>query len=288
MNPKLLKQRFPQNWKVESAQLGILTAEAQASQNLAVLETYPLNPPYANAKVTRDIDRGNTTYLVEEPDLTKSDRTNLQRLKKILNEVLELKATELQSKQAAGSYLVNKCNEIFDYYRFGLDAETRKKMLYFVVRDNLGFGKVDALMHDPLIEDISCDGVNVPIYIWHRKFESIPTNIRFETAQELDTYALRLAYLCGSHVSIAQPLLDASLPDGSRINLTYGSEVTRKGSTFTIRKFKLDPFTVTDLVTFKSLSARDGSFLLVRSGKQSLHLGGRRNRSRQNHSCSTA
>ena len=77
---------------------------------------------------------------------------------------------------------------------------------------------------------------------------------------ELDTNALRLAYLCGSHVSIAQPILDATLPDGSRINLTYGSEVTRKGSTFTIRKFKLDPFTVTDLITFKSLSPEMAAF----------------------------
>jgi len=115
-------------------------------------------------------------------------------------------------------------------------------------------------MHDQLIEDISCDGVNVPMFIWHRKFESVPTNIRFETISELDTYALRLAYLCGSHVSIAQPLLDASLPNGSRINLTYGSEVTRKGSTFTIRKFKADPFTVTDLITFKSMSPEMAAF----------------------------
>jgi flagellar protein FlaI len=258
--PKVAETAPSSKMEGESAQLGILRAESQAPQNLTILETYPLNAPFANAKVTRDTDRGNTTYIVEEPDLTKADHTNLQRLKKVLNEVLELKATELASKQAAGKYLVNKCNEIFENYRFSLDSETRKKMLYFVVRDNVGFGKIDPLMHDPLIEDISCDGVNVPLYIWHRKFESIPTNVRFETAEELDTYALRLAYLCGSHVSIAQPLLDASLPDGSRINLTYGSEVTRKGSTFTIRKFKLDPFTVTDLVTFKSLSAEMAAF----------------------------
>jgi archaeal flagellar protein FlaI len=167
---------------------------------------------------------------------------------------------ELKSKHAAGEYLVKKCNEVLDNYRFNLDPDTRGKLLYYVVRDNLGYGKIDPLMRDPLIEDVSCDGINVPLYIWHRKFESIPTNIRFETADELDTNVLRLAYLCGSHVSIAQPLLDASLPEGSRINLTYGSEVTRKGSTFTIRKFKLDPFTVTDLVSFNSLSPEMAAF----------------------------
>lgn len=240
--------------------LGKPEAEAQIPNNVTVLDSYVLNAPYASAQVKQDASRGNITYYVDEPTLSKSDLKNLEHLKGILNDVLEFKPNELKSKQAAGEYLVQKSKEVFDTYHFNLDPATRDKLLYFVVRDNLGFGKIDSLMHDPLIEDISCDGVNVPMYIWHRKFESIPTNLRFETPDELDTYALRLAYLCGSHVSIAQPMLDASLPDGSRINLTYGSEVTRKGSTFTIRKFKLDPFTVTDLVGFNSLSSEMAAF----------------------------
>jgi len=244
-----------------SMKLGISGAAVQAPiKDLAILEHYPVNDPYAYVNIARDVVKGNITYSVEEPTLTEVDITNLRRLKGILDEVLQLKPTELQSKQAAGEYLVKKCNEVLDNYRFGLDPDTRGKLLYYVVRDNLGYGKIDPIMRDPLIEDVSCNGINVPLYIWHRKFESIPTNIRFETADELDTTALRLSYLCGSHVSIAQPLLDASLPDGSRINLTYGSEVTRKGSTFTIRKFKADPFTVTDLVSYKSLSPEMAAF----------------------------
>ena len=248
-----------------------------------VLESYSLNGSFASVQLTRDAVRGNIVYAVKEPALNETDVTNLQRLKKILNEVLELKVTELESKKAAEEYLIKKCNEVLDDYRFNLDSDTKNKLLYYVTRDNLGLGKIDSLMHDPLIEDISCDGVNVPMYIWHRKFESIPTNIRFETAEELDTYALRLAYLCGSHVSIAQPMLDASLPDGSRINLTYGSEVTRKGSTFTIRKFKLDPFTVTDLVSFKSLSPEMAAFFWYAVENRVSILGRRRNCRRENH-----
>ncbi len=244
----------------QSGELEGLKAETQDAAEGVVIESYPLNAPYAYVQVLRDTVRGSITYVVEEPVLNKKDLANLDRLKSILNDVLEFQPKELKSKQAAGKYLVENCKEIVDSYHFKLNPETLMKLLYYVVRDNLGFGKIDALMHDPLIEDISCDGVNVPMYIWHRKFESIPTNLRFETAEELDTYALRLAYLCGSHVSIAQPMLDASLPDGSRINMTYGSEVTRRGSTFTIRKFKLDPLTVTDLVSFKSLSAEMAAF----------------------------
>jgi flagellar protein FlaI len=242
-------------------ELDTLKSEPQvSSSNLIVLESYPLNAPYAFVSIMRDKIRGNITYVVQEPTLSSKEEEALQRLKEILNQVLEFKPSEMQSREAASRYLVDKCTEIFDNYQLGVDKDSAKKILYYVVRDNLGFGKIDPLMRDPLIEDVSCDGVNVPIYICHRKFESIPTNIKFETSHELDTYALRLAYLCGNHVSIAQPLLDATLPDGSRINLTYGSEVTRKGSTFTIRKFKVDPFTITDLVCLGTMSPEMAAF----------------------------
>jgi flagellar protein FlaI len=243
-------------------ELGLSGTSTQTStRNIAVIEHYSLNAPYSSVSITKDLISGKLTYSVKEPTLSPGDIDNLQRLKGILSEILEIKQAELQSKRFAGEYLVKKCEEVFDNYQFDLDEDSRSKLLYYIVRDNLGYAKIDPLMRDPLIEDISCNGVNVPLYVWHRKFESIPTNIRYESANELDTSALRLAYLCGSHVSIAQPLLDASLPDGSRINLTYGSEVTRKGSTFTIRKFKADPFTVTDLVGFRSLSAELAAFL---------------------------
>jgi len=228
--------------------------------NEIVLETYSLIEPYCRVNIVKDLDRGNIKYVVEEPQLTIEDEAHLKRLKEILNQVITLKPSDLQSKETAGKYLVAKSKEIFNDYDFQINEATQDKLLYCVVRDNLGFGKIDSLMHDQLIEDLSCDGVNIPIFVWHRKSESIPTNIRFETEEELDSFALRLAYMCGSHVSIAQPLLDASLPDGSRINLTYGKEVTRRGSTFTIRKFKLDPFTVTDLITFGTISAEMAAF----------------------------
>jgi len=226
-----------------------------------ILDEYPLNAPYASVSIIKDTDKGNIFYLVKEPKMNDEELSGLKRLKEILNQVLDLKASQLKSKKLAAEYLLNKSKEILDSSNFKLSVESKNKLIYYIVRDNLGFGKIDALMHDALIEDISCDGVNVPIYIWHRKFDSIPTNVVFESPDELNSFALRLAYLTGSHVSIAQPILDASLPDGSRINLTYGNDITRKGSTFTIRKFKLDPFTISDLVSFNTLSTEMAAYL---------------------------
>lgn len=228
--------------------------EKKVFEEEGVIESYVLNDPYVHAVIYKDPSMGNITYVVLEPKLEDNDRANLNRLKELLKEVVELKVTELKSRELAREYLLKRTHEVLDRYRFNLDTESKNKLLYYIVRDNLGLGKIDPLGYDQWIEDISCDGVGVPIYIWHRRYESIPTNIKFETADELDAFALRLAYLCGSHVSIAKPLLDASMPDGSRINLTYGSEITSRGSTFTIRKFRVDPFTVTDIVNFNTFS----------------------------------
>ena len=228
--------------------------EEKVVEEEGLIESYMLNAPYVFARIHKDPYRGNITYFVQEPKLEDIDRANLNRLKELLKEVVELKVTELKSRESAREYLLKKSHEVLDRYGFKLDVESKNKLLYYVVRDNLGLGKIDPLGYDQWIEDISCDGVNVPVYVWHRRYESIPTNIKFETADELDAFALRLAYLCGSHVSIAKPMLDASMPDGSRINLTYGSEITSRGSTFTIRKFRLDPFTVTDIVNFNTFS----------------------------------
>ncbi len=219
------------------------------------VESYALNEPYAYANIVRDASRGNLTYMVEEPKLSRDDVAQLGRLKDLLMQVLDVNVTKFNSKKAATGYLRKKSEEVLDHYEFKMDSAAKERLLYYMLRDNLGFGKIDPIMHDPSIEDISCDGTGISIYVWHRKYEYVPTNIRFETTEELNSYALRLAYLCGSHVSIAQPMLDSSLPDGSRIHLTYGTEITRRGSTFTIRKFKTDPLTIVDMIDFNTISS---------------------------------
>jgi len=102
--------------------------------------------------------------------------------------------------------------------------------------------------------------VNIPVYIWHREYESLPTNIIYKDEDELNAFIIRLAYLAGKNISIAKPMLDASLPDGSRIQLTYGAEVTRRGSTFTVRRFRVDPLTISDLISFNTISSEMAAY----------------------------
>jgi len=218
-------------------------------------EVYPIMEPTVYAAVVRDTVTQKIRYDVIEPTLLKEEQQYLDEIKTLLMEELSISVKDLETREKAVDYLKSKVAGVIKDYKLKIPKETVEKLMYYIVRDFIGYGKIDALMRDHMIEDISADGVNIPLYVWHREYESLPTNIVFKNADELNNFIIRLAFLAGKQISIASPMLDASLPDGSRIQLTYGSEITRRGSTFTVRRFRVDPLTISDLLTFNTLSS---------------------------------
>lgn len=218
-------------------------------------EVYPINEPYVYAAVVRQPNTQKMLYEVIEPTLLEEEEAQLKEIKALLMEEINVNFKDLETRERAEEYLRNKVREVIKGYHLKIAEEAIDKFMYYIVRDSIGYGKIDPFMKDRLIEDISADGVNIPIYIWHREYESLPTNIIYKDVNELNSFIIRLAYLAKKNVSIASPMLDASLPDGSRVQLTYGTEVTRRGSTFTIRRFRADPLTISDLISFNTLSS---------------------------------
>jgi flagellar protein FlaI len=111
----------------------------------------------------------------------------------------------------------------------------KEKMRYFVERDFWGYKKIDALLKDENVEDVSCNGYGSPVYVYVPEFESIPTNIMFSGEEELDDFILYLVQKGGKSISAAHPIQDVALPDGSRLNGTIYKEVSSNGTTFSIR-----------------------------------------------------
>jgi flagellar protein FlaI len=237
-------------------------------------EHYPLLSPYSYAAIVED-DGGELKYSVLEPTLTPVDESWIKELKDILWDELFINTKDFKEKQKAEEFLNQKISETAKKYKIKIDENTLAKYQYFISRDFLHFGKIDGIMRDDNIEDASCDGVGSPVFVWHRKYESIPSNLHFTSAEELENFIFRVAYLCGRHISIAQPLLDGTLPDGSRAQLTYGTEVTPKGSTFTIRKFKKQPLTIVDLINYKALSPEIAAYYwFLIENRHSVMIGG--------------
>ena len=235
--------------------------ESGPKKPTAFREAYPIQEPYVYAAIVKDPETQKTRYEIIEPTLQNEEEKLLRELKSFLMEEIDVNLKEIETKAKAEDYLRKKTSEIIRKYRVKIAPEAIDKLAYYVIRDFVGYGKIDPLMKDHLIEDISADGVNIPIYVWHRMYESIPTNIVFKEESELDSFIVRMAYLSGKNISIASPILDASLPDGSRVQLTYGNEVTRRGSTFTIRRFRVDPLTISDLIALGTISSEMAAYL---------------------------
>ena len=223
-------------------------------------EVFPLIEPYAYVAITHDPKTGGLLYYVIEPTLLEEDKAILDRVRSLLVEELDVDVRTVGSREDAAKLLKTKVSEIVKTYKIKVDPGTLDKLLYYLTRDFVQLNRIEPLMRDHMIEDISCDGPDVPIYIWHRQYESIPTNVKFESAKELDSFVVKLAYISGKHISIASPMVDGGLTDGSRVQLTYSKEVTRHGSTFSIRRFKADPLSITDLIKFNTLTAEIGAY----------------------------
>ena len=140
--------------------------------------------------------------------------------------------------------------------------EQLEAVKYLMVRDKVGMGAIDVMIKDTYIEDISCAGLG-PIFLEHKIFKAVKSAITFETHEDLDDFVLRLSEQIKRPVTLRNPIVDATLPDGSRINIVFGREVSRRGSNFSIRKFTETPLSIIELVEFGSISYEMAAYLSV-------------------------
>jgi len=238
-------------------------------------EQYPVNPPHASIAVLFNKKENAHHYHVIEPVLTETSKAVKAAIENRLFETLNVHTAGLTPKEAAHT-LTSAFDQIISDLKIPLSPQQHDDILYYLHRDYIGNGRIDAIMHDPHIEDISCDGVGTPVFVYHTRYESMETNISYNSAVELDGFVTRLAQRTGKYISIAEPVLDATMKDGSRVQMTLGTEVTARGSTFTIRKFRDDPITPTDLIEWGTFSAEAMAFiwLMVESGKSCIFAGG--------------
>jgi flagellar protein FlaI len=245
------------------------------SPGLEEVEIYPVNPPYAYIQIIYDHATHEYTYQVLEPLLTDPEKELLKELKERLFETLDINTKDI-SKEEAGIKLRAAATDIILDFGIKLTPVQREVILYNMHKDFLGDGLIDAIMHDKYIEDISCDGVHTSLFVYHNNYESMKTTLSYTNAEELDSFVTKLAQRSGKYISISQPILDSTMQDGSRIQMTLGQEVTAHGSTFTIRKFKDEPITPTDLIEWRTFAPLSIAYiwLCVENGKSAIFAGG--------------
>ncbi|MFH1623112.1 MAG: type II/IV secretion system ATPase subunit [Candidatus Aenigmatarchaeota archaeon] len=234
-------------------------------------------PVFAYAKIAWDNRAHKYVYTLVEPELPEKLKQILARIKDLLEQRLDVDFSKLKRFEAI-EYISKQTNELIEYFDFRVNDYEKKVLRYYIDRDFMGLGRIEPLMKDDNIEDISCDGVGIPIFIFHRnpRLGSTITNVEYGNAEELDSFITRLAQLCGKSLSVAEPLVDGGLPDGSRLQATLATDIARRGSNFTIRKFTKEPLTPIHLLINGTLDVRSLAYLwfTVDYGSSMLVCGG--------------
>ena len=145
--------------------------------------------------------------------------------------------------------------------KLNVTAAEYKALEYLIIRDKVGMGLLEPVICDPNIEDITCDGYG-PIFLEHKVFKGLKTTIEFDKI-ELTKFVLQLSEKIGKPITFASPIIDATLPDGSRINIVYGEDVSKRGSNFTIRKFSAKPLSIFDVIGSNTMDYTMAAYLWI-------------------------
>ena len=239
------------------------------------MEVSSIRPPYAYSRIIYDSNKAEYLYETWEPRLTDREKETLALIKDSLNRTLTYDPEKLKEKDKE-QYLREAIDSFIKSRGMRMDELSREKVVYYALRDFVGYGPIDCLMNDSRIEDVSCDGTGVPIFVFHQKFESIKTSVVFAEEEGLNSFVVGLGQRCGKQISVSMPILDGTSREGHRVQATYAREVTTRGSSFTIRRYREEPFTPTDLVSFKTASPEMVAYIwiAVEHGRSMVICGG--------------
>ncbi|MFB6178859.1 MAG: type II/IV secretion system ATPase subunit [Halorientalis sp.] len=236
------------------------------------IERYWLNTPFSYVSINYDHEDDKHLYHVVEPELDDLEVELLDRLLEDIREPLLYRPDVADDPEGA---LKHELKDRLEEYGVEIGIETFYRLFYYLHRRFHGYGKLDPIMNDPRAEDVSCDGPNLPIFVYHEEYTDIETNVTFGS-KELNNFVIQLAQRSGRHVSVSDPVVSTTLPDGSRIELALGEEVTPRGSAFTIRMYADEPFTPIDLLDYGTASLDMLAFLwlCIENNKSLLFAGG--------------
>ncbi len=274
-----LKKTSREDW-LEEETFNVLAKKLERSfevpEGWTQIESYPLSGKYAFASVhvLYKPEEDEYLYFVNEPKLNEDEHKLAEEIIDKLGYVV-LKPEKITGKSSE-ELLREEVDKILSDYRIELEGSDFFRVFYHVLKKTVLYDRITPLMLDPSIEDISCNGHGKPIYIFHRKYTNLKTNLVFESSDTLDAFVIKLAQRCGKHISVADPMVDATMPDGSRIQMTLGREVTDHGSTFTVRKFRKEPITPISLIKWGTFSAEQMAYLwlCIENRKSLIFAGG--------------
>ncbi len=158
------------------------------------------------------------------------------------------------------SNFTSQARKVLERKMPGIDRNASDILIALLIHNTLGLGKLEVLLADDELEEITVNTAKEPIWVYHKELGWLKTNIILNTEQEIHNYASIIGRRVGRQITILNPLLDAHLITGDRANATL-FPISTKGNTLSIRKFARKPWTMTDFIENQTLSIDVTAFL---------------------------
>lgn len=230
-----------------------------ANEKMTLMEAYDLLEGLIHIKILAG--NGSNEYSVIEEKPTEKEQDDLNTL------IQDYRKQNL-----------NRIPDDFQHFSTGNEIYRRldQRGLYFLERYYTGYGIIQPLMSDPRIEDITCDGVGIPIYVFIKEYGFVRTNIKFNSEDSLNFFIRKLAQEGGKQISVSVPVVEVALLDGSRVSASLGRYVTTRGPSFSIRKFREIPISPIDLIRLDSTDFVQLAYLwtIIEYGANVMVVGG--------------
>lgn len=208
----------------------------------------------------------NNNEIIPQYDVVRQDYTQKEKvlLGELRENLVDLAISSGENFQPDEGKLLNDIKN-FLFARFTgtgekISSEYLDKLSNKILRDLIGYGEIDSLIHDDDLEEIMINGIDKPVFVYHRKYGMMRTNVKFSDEKELMDLIDSIARQINRRIDQESPILDGRLADGSRINATI-PPASADGPSLTIRKFKKDPLTIIDLINSKTISVELAAFL---------------------------
>ena len=210
----------------------------------------------------------NNNNIIPQYDVVRQNYTPEEKilLSEIRENLVDLAISSGENFQVSEDKLLNDINNFLLLKLSERDENTNITNEYLdnlsrkLLRDIIGYGKIDSLIQDDELEEIMIIGIGKPIFVYHRKYGMMKTNIQYDNERDIMSLIDSIARQINRRIDKETPILDGRLIDGSRINATI-PPVSADGPSLTIRKFKRDPLTIIDLINSKTLSCELAAFL---------------------------
>ncbi len=195
-------------------------------------------------------------YLVSITNLTETTKLILEKIREEFVSKLDLADIEQSREEEVGDlkkHFTLSITRLINKYFPQSDEKTKNTLINYLLEENLGLGKIEILLKDKNLEEIVINNHVEPVWVYHKRFGWLETNIKMHTEARIRHYATMIGRAVNKEITVLNPLMDAHLQNGDRVNATL-APISTKGNTITIRKFAEDPWTITKFIKVGTIS----------------------------------